>query len=189
MGGRRQEHKSKAPNELGASTGLYSQPKANGSKSQELSVPLWHRLSSWPLSEVSFVVLVSSSVRGMATTSRGHHIPEATFEEEALIGSHRVMCPLWWWWRWQGAANGSPKRTPHGVESSSSTEKGAASHEKSNKMLSSANHRGLPRGCFPEQFSYMKNEHAIITISCQSSGELSDSTKKCSEETGTWSLQ
>lgn len=65
--------------ERGGSAGLYSQTEAQGSKSQELRVSLWHRLSSWPLFEVSFVVSVSSSVRGRATLSHGHRIPEVTF--------------------------------------------------------------------------------------------------------------
>lgn len=173
-------------NELGGSTGLYSQTTGKGGKSQELSVSLWHRLSSWPLFEVSFVVLVSSSVRGMATMSHGHHIPEVMFWEEALIGSRRAMRPPW------RGGSGRVLRTaalrePH-VEwrATALPRKELLSHEKSSKMPSSTNHRGLPWGCFPEQFSYMKNENAIFTISCQSPGELNDSIKKCLEESGTW---
>lgn len=57
------------------------------------------------------------------------------------------------------------------MESNSSTEKGAASHETSDKMRSGAKRRGLPRGCFPERFSHMSNDNAIIAIPRQSSGE------------------
>lgn len=74
-------------------------------------------------------------------------------------------------WQGQGAARGSPERSPQGVESNSSTKKGAASHKTSDKMRSGAKRRGLPRGCFPERFSHMSNDNAIIAIPRPSSGE------------------